>query len=241
MVTNPLVGFDVMQPTPESVDLRGDRRMPEVWDQGSLGSCTAHSVGAAYAFAVANSLRESASKVPTPSRLWIYYQERVLEGTVNADAGAEIRDGFKVISSLGVPPEKDWPYDVAKFAQRPPELAGLDAAKHKATKYVRVAANWTAMIRSIAAGYPVSFGFTVYESFESDQVAKTGVAPIPLQSEQVLGGHAVLAIGYDKAKRVLYVRNSWGKGWGQDGYFEMPSQFFDLGLISDCWACEVAS
>lgn len=241
MVTNPLTGFDVSRPTPDKVDMRDASFMPAVWDQGDIGSCTAHSVGGAYAVAVAQTAKVSAARVPTPSRLFIYFHERVLEGTVDSDAGAEIRDGFKVISAIGVPPEKDWPYDVSKFAARPPSLADSDASKHRATKYVRVAPNWTAVIRVLASGYPVSFGFTVYESFESEDVANTGIAPTPGTGEQVLGGHAVLAVGYSKETRRLIVRNSWGVEWGQKGYFELPDTFFDMGLVSDCWACEVAT
>ena len=89
----------------------------------------------------------------------------------------------------------------------------------------------------LAHGYPFVFGFPVYESFESQEVAKTGVVPMPGSSEQMLGGHAVLAVGYDDATQRFLVRNSWGDGWGMGGYFTMPYAYLmDRGLSSDFWA-----
>lgn len=224
---------------PKKVDLRETdaANMPEIWDQGQLGSCTAHAVGASWFHAAS----KSGAKPVDPSRLFIYFQERSLEGDVDQDGGAEIRDGFKVIANIGVPPETDWPYRIEKFAETPPSLAVQDASGHKATKYMTVDCSASGFRQALAAGYCVSFGFTVYESFESEHVAQTGYAPTPAEGEKVLGGHAVVAVGYDDEEDWLIVRNSWGESWGDHGYFYLPYDFFKLGLISDCWACEAAS
>jgi C1A family cysteine protease len=89
----------------------------------------------------------------------------------------------------------------------------------------------------LASGYPVVFGFSVYESFETQEVARSGVVPLPKKGEKQLGGHAVLAVGYDDTAQSFIVRNSWGPSWGQDGYFTMPYAYVTSGqLASDFWA-----
>ena len=136
----------------------------------------------------------------------------------------------------GRPPETDWPYDITLFAVEPPPSAYADAASHKLLQYQRVLPRLNQIKSCLAAGFPFVFGFTVYESFESDAVAATGVVPMPGTSESVLGGHAVMAAGYDDSQMRLIVRNSWGSGWGQAGYFTMPYAYvLDSDLASDFW------
>ena len=92
----------------------------------------------------------------------------------------------------------------------------------------------------LASGYPFIFGFTVYESFESAQVAQTGHVPLPQEGEQVLGGHAVCAVGYDDANQWFIARNSWGTGWGMQGYFTLPYTYLtSRSLSSDFWTVRV--
>ncbi len=85
----------------------------------------------------------------------------------------------------------------------------------------------------LADGYPFVFGFTVYESFESATVARTGRANLPKPGEKVLGGHAVMAVGYNDKQKRFIVRNSWGTGWGKKGYFTMPYAYLDDRDLSD--------
>ena len=106
---------------PASVDLRS--ACPPIYDQGQLGSCTGNGIAGAIEF----DQKKQGTKEFTPSRLFIYYNERVMEGTVSQDAGAQVRDGMKSVATLGAPPETDWPYDIAKFAQKPPTKAYADA------------------------------------------------------------------------------------------------------------------
>jgi C1A family cysteine protease len=216
---------------PAKADLRPG--CPPVYDQGQLGSCTANSIAGAVEF---DQIKQNLPSVFVPSRLFIYYNERMMEGTVSQDSGAQIRDGIKSIGKLGVCPEKEWPYVITKFAQKPPAGCYGDAVQYRALSYQKVSRDLNQMKGCLASGYPFVFGFTVYQSFESAQVAKTGLVPMPSSNEQTLGGHAVMAVGYDDSKQVFIVRNSWGPGWGLKGYFLMPYLYLlHPGLSSDYW------
>jgi C1A family cysteine protease len=221
---------------PPTMSLR--KQMPPVYDQGQLGSCTANSIGAILEF---NELKQQESDASAPSRLFIYYNERVMEGTVKEDSGAEIRDGIKSVAQLGAPPETLWPYVITKFATKPPAAAYKEARKHEAIRYARVAQDRFAIQNVLASGEPISFGFTVYSSFESPQVAKNGIVPMPQSDEKTLGGHAVVAIGYKMIQSQLYFecRNSWGAGWGDKGYFWMPAGYLtSSSLASNFWVIQ---
>ena len=221
----------VLTTLPTKVDLR--KQCPPVYDQGQLGSCTANSIGAAYEF---DQLKQGLKDF-MPSRLFIYYNERDIEGTVKSDSGAMIRDGMKTVAKLGVCSETTWPYDIAKFTRKPSAAAYKEALQHQALVYRRVTHALRQMQGCLAQGYPFVFGFTVYESFESDQVAKTGQLQMPAPDEATLGGHAVLAVGYDDSKQRFIVRNSWGPNWGTKGYFTMPYGYItNPQLANDFWA-----
>jgi C1A family cysteine protease len=214
---------------PPAVDLRPN--CPPVYDQGQLGSCTANAIAAAIEF---DRKKENLTDF-VPSRLFIYYNERVMEGTVPYDAGGQIRDGIKSVAKIGAPPEADWPYDIAKFADKPPAKALTDAKLDRALRYQRLVNYLQQLQGCLASGFGFVFGFTVYESFESQTVAQTGVMPMPTPSEKKLGGHAVMAVGYDNASRMMIVRNSWGTSWGKAGYFMMPYEFIISPNCSDFW------
>lgn len=220
---------------PPSVDLEG--LMPPVYDQGKLGSCTGNGIAGNLHFL---KLKEALSEQGVPSRLFIYYNERVIEGTVDSDSGAMIRDGIKSVAQIGCPPEIDWPYDIAKFAERPSDLAFADAKLEKAIQYSRVDQTTEALKTVLANGYPVVLGFSVYESFETLAVEQTGMVPMPQPHERLLGGHCVLLVGYDDATGLWKLRNSWGPAWGQRGYFFMPYAYLvDENLADDFWTIEL--
>ncbi len=222
---------------PTSADLRS--QCPPVYDQGQLGSCTANAIAAALQF---DQIKEKQPQIFNPSRLFIYYNERIIEGTVNTDSGAQIRDGIKSVAAQGDCPENLWPYDITKFSVKPPQQCYDQALKFKAIQYQRLTQIANQLKGCLASGYPFVFGFTVYESFESPQVAKTGHAPMPSPSEKTLGGHAVMAVGYDDSQSWFIVRNSWGPSWGMNGYFTLPYPYLlEHNLSSDFWTIRVVS
>ena len=219
---------------PSKIDMR--KNCPPVYDQGQLGSCTANAIGAAFEF----ELMKQNAPVFAPSRLFIYYNERDLEHSVGQDSGAQIRDGMKSVNKQGTCPEPLWPYVISKFTEKPPSSVYTSALKHQVLSYMRVIRNLNQMKGCLSLGYPFVFGFTVYESFEGAQVAKTGKLNMPKADEQVVGGHAVLAVGYDHGAKRFIIRNSWGDGWGLKGYFTMPYDYLlDENLSDDFWTIRI--
>jgi len=216
---------------PAKVDLRP--QCPPPYDQGQLGSCTANAIAGALQFLEG---KEGASSPVMPSRLFIYYNERALEGTTASDSGAQIRDGIKTVAREGYCPESEWPYRIADFASKPSAHCYADALKDRVSQYLRLNPALVPLQTCLASGFPFVFGFSVYESFESSEVADTGVANLPGPGEQLVGGHAVVAVGYDRAAGRFLLRNSWGAGWGMEGYFTMPFQYLtDPMLAADFW------
>lgn len=213
-----------VMPIPKAVDLRN--QCPPIVDQGELGSCTANALAGAIHFI---------HKDLISSRLFIYYNERIIEHTISSDSGAQIRDGIKTLTKQGVCSENIWPYNIDKFKEHPPidcyNQAKIDIVK----SYHRITGLYQ-MKYCLSQGFPFVFGFSVYESFENKHVAKTGILPLPSSDEQLLGGHAVLAVGYDMDKQMMLVRNSWGDSWGIKGYFWMPFSYInDSQLADDMW------
>lgn len=218
--------------TPTKIDLTDG--MPPVYNQLQLGSCTAN----AWAAVLDYERKAKGEAFMTPSRLFIYFNERDIEGTTNSDAGAMGRDGVKSMAKLGVCPEKEWPYDPSQFAVRPSTKDYTDAIKFEVLTYKRVTHTIACIKAALAEKHPIAFGFTVYESFEGDDIAKTGIMPMPKKSESVIGGHEVAAVGYDDATQMVKCRNSWGKDWGDAGYFYMPYKYITGKLASDFWILE---
>lgn len=215
---------------PTRVDLRSN--CPPVYDQGQLGSCTANAIGAAVQYDQMKQRR----KTFNPSRLFIYYNERAMEGTVESDSGAMIRDGVKSVAKEGSCNEESWPYEIERFRDKPSRACYAEGKQNQAIQYLRLTPGLGQLKGCLAEGFPFVFGFTVYDSFESAEVAKTGHAPMPEADEAVLGGHAVLAVGYDESKQWFIVRNSWGTRWGMRGYFTLPYPYLTQpSLARDFW------
>jgi C1A family cysteine protease len=214
---------------PPVIDLRPT--CSPIEDQKTLGSCTANALAGALEFLE----RKDGVPFTDLSRLYIYYNERVIEHTVASDSGAQLRDGIKTLCKQGVCSEKKWPYKISKFKTKPSPACYTEGATHIITSYQRIL-TLNDMRSCLAAGFPFVFGFTVYESFESSDVARTGVVPMPAKGEPVLGGHAVVAVGYSDADKRFLVRNSWGTKWGQAGYCTMPYAYLDdANLAGDMW------
>jgi C1A family cysteine protease len=226
---------------PAKVDLR--KGCPPPYNQGQLGSCTANAIAGAVQF---DRRKNQQSPDFIPSRLFIYYNERVIEHSTPYDAGAQLRDGIKAVAKLGVCPEKLWPYNdetapgeggtfppEAPAGEKPPAACYSDAKKYKIISYQRVTQALAQMKGCLAEGFPFVFGFTVYSRWYSKP---TPVLPMPGARESAIGGHAVLAVGYDDAKQLFTFRNSWGSSVGDKGYFYMPYAYLaDVNLASDLW------
>jgi hypothetical protein len=208
------------------------------------GNCTSQAAAGAFQLLQLQQLRanlplnvspEEFANIYTPaSRLFVYYNERAIEGTVNEDSGGELRDVVKAMAQSGMCPETMYPYDIAKFTEKPSDEAYKAAAQHKISQYASVL-SLDDIKHALASGYPVVFGIQIYDSFESEAVAKTGIIPIPnVDAEGYQGGHAVCAIGYTTDS--LIVRNSWGTSWGSSGYFFLPYGFVtNPNLSEDFW------
>lgn len=228
---------------PTVVDLRPT--CPPVYDQGQLGSCTSNASCGAFEFDL---LRQGLTDF-TPSRLFQYYNSRVLSHDVHADNGSTVRDANKALAQYGVCSEALWPYNVSMVFHKPAKSDYKAALPNRITQYSRVTQTLLSMKATLAGGLPIQIGFTVYDSFESDAVAQTGIVPMPdFSSESVLGGHAVLIVGYADAlvlpnsqvlTNVFITRNSWSANWGDAGYFYMPYAYFtNPQLASDLWVIQ---
>jgi len=215
---------------PSAASVKGG--CPPIKDQGDLGACTAHGLTSCLEFL---ELKDGHPYVPL-SRLFLYYNERALEGTIGSDSGANIRDGIKALNKLGCCPEIEWQYKPKSFAERPRPKCYSDAVVHDLLTYAAIQTAHD-MKASHAAGFPFVLGFSVYDSFESDQVAQTGIVPMPGPDESCLGGHCVYCCGYDDASAMFTCANSWGVSWGQQGFFQMPYAYLtNPNLASDFWA-----
>jgi C1A family cysteine protease len=214
-----------------------------VFDQGELGSCTANACAGALEYE--ENIQNNNDSAVQLSRLFLYWNERNLEGDVDQDAGGEIRDVIKVAAQYGAPLEKTWPYVTEQFTVKPSVEAYTEGLQHQALQYQAVPQNLQAFKHVLAVfNRPIVIGITVYDSFEGDEAMNTGVVPMPnTQTEQCLGGHAVLVIGYDDSKQAFLVRNSWGNvyppawpGSQETGSFWLPYEFMmNPELADDFW------
>jgi len=224
---------------PKKFDLRpAEFKKFPIYDQGELGSCTANAIGAAFHY---DQIKQG--KVDfCPSRLFLYYNERAMEGSIDTDAGAQIRDGMKSLNKIGICSEALWPYDTSTFTQKPSDACYEKAAETKAVQYAQVPQDLDHLRGCLNEGFPIVFGFMVFKSFMSKEVAETGKMRFPGFFEQLLGGHAVLCVGYDDDEKHFIIRNSWGESWGDNGYFYMPYGYLTNSfLANDLWAVKSVS
>jgi C1A family cysteine protease len=246
-IKNAPVRFKSTEPVgilPSSMDLRSV--CPGVYDQLTLGDCVSNALAGAIEF----DLMKQKLTDFVPSRLFIYYNTRSLIGTIQSDSGSSVSDGMSSIENYGACPEPEWPYDVSQFTVKPTPQCYEDGQKTLAIKYKKVANEIISSIMKLclSQGMPFVFGFTVYESFESDAVAATGDVPMPGPTEMIVGGHCVVAVGYDDTGTIaphpemFLCRNSWGSDWGLAGYFWIPYAYLtDENLASDFWTVEAVT
>lgn len=208
-------------------------KMPDIYDQGPVGSCT----GNGAARGVDQDRAEQGLPFLYPSRLGLYYGVRKIEGTVDQDSGGQIRDVIKVAAKEGAAPESLWPYDPSKFSIEPPAEYYTEAAKHRALTYSKVPqADYYIGCCLQYDRRIVVFGFEVFPEFESEEVAHTGIVPMPKAGQTPIGGHCVTLVGRDVVNDRYLCANSWGTSWGLQGYFWMPRPYvLNAHLASDFW------
>lgn len=214
---------------PAAVDLRPT--CSPVEDQGQLGSCVGNACAGALEFI------ELKDKHPLArmSRLFIYYNARAIEHTVNYDSGCTIRDAVSTIVKQGCCPETDLPYNISQFTARPSAKCYSDALQHTAQSYYRIN-TLNDMQTCLASQNTFVFGISVYTSFESASAIKTGIVPLPGKKEKLLGGHALECCGYDNSKQWFIFKNSWGTSYGANGYGFLPYAYMtNPNLMSDAW------
>lgn len=216
---------------PKSYD--GEKLFMPCYDQGELGSCTGNAVGS---IIEQQMIEQKRATVFRPSRLFIYYNTRLEEGTIAEDTGAQLRTTIKVANKYGACDEITWQYNVSKFAAKPPKCAYEEASKNQALEYESVQQDLNHLKDAISKANPIAFGFMCYENLMSNTTASTGILGMPSKNMKASGGHAVVLVGYDDSKRMFKVRNSWGTSWGQKGYFWMPYEYVvNQDLADDFW------
>lgn len=221
---------------PQRKDLR--EGMPPVYQQANLGSCGSQATRAAHWYVKNKQINEGKDddkRLFTPSSLFLYYNTRALENTVEYDAGVTLRGTMKALWKYGNCPEELWPYLVDRFALKPSKASYTAALDSQALHYYRISADPRSVMKAISSGLPVIFGAAIYDSFESQEVAKTGKVPMPQKSESLLGGHAMLMVGFDQTEKHVIVRNSWGPEFADKGYLYLPFDYIKSPLIMDCW------
>lgn len=235
---------DVLQNLPTSVDL--SPQCPPILTQGPIASCTANALSAAVQF---DRMKNGLSPNFVPSRLFIYYNERVIESDVPLDAGAKFRDGMKVLATLGVCDENDWPYvptapitDGGPFPigsapeTQPPQSCYNEAANYRIVQYQSVDQSLAQLRATLAQGYPFVFGLSLYSSlWDANNNPKT-VIPLPSGDDSLVANHGVMVVGYNDSSSLFLIHNSWGTAAGDAGYFSIPYAYVtDSQLSGDFW------
>lgn len=226
----------------QTVQLWETRVMPKRRDQLYVGSCTGFSIAFLLTYLSLNKFYQSAPKILMPfSPLFIYYNERLMEGTVNEDSGAYIRDGIKSIAQVGCCSDNMWPYIQKMYRMKPTRQCYESAMDYQAIEYLRLDnTNKQELVNCLLEGYPIVHGFTVYSDFDSLRVQSTGIVNMPGTSERVLGGHATVIVGYDMASDRFTCANSWSEQWGMQGYYTIPANYLcDQNLADDFWTIRV--
>jgi C1A family cysteine protease len=192
-------------------------KFPPCFNQHSTNSCVGNAVAAAV-----NYLDMSYG---LSSRLYIYYNARMLDGTQHQDQGVQIRSAMKAVAKWGHCNESMWPFITLRVNVQPLDECYQEGDHHQVLEYARVEQSLDELKATLYAGYPIVFGMKVYASMEDDKVKRTGKVPMPKLWDRERGRHAVLIVGYDDSTQEFIVRNSWGTNWGLRGNFVIPYKF----------------
>lgn len=219
-------------PLKERVDLRP--WCSRVEDQGHLGSCTGQSVAGAYELLLN---KEQPEKFVDLSRLYVYYNARLIEGDTSEDEGAYLRDAVKAVHQYGVCSESIWPYNINHFAMRPTVESYEDGKNRNIRNYYRLL-NVNDTVDALTNDLPVMFSFRVYSAFDNLEFTKNYILDMPGKTEQPIGGHAMVFVGYDLEKRLFLARNSFGADWCMRGYCWIPFQYV-TDEVMDSWVFDI--
>jgi C1A family cysteine protease len=212
--------FEIIEPY---IDLRS--KFPEVYDQGKIGSCTANSLCSIFDYDSSNF---------KSSRLFLYYNERLINKQTNVDEGASIRDGIFCLKNYGICSEKDWAYIITNIFVKPSDICYENAKKNFVIEAFYISNDINTIKYWISKNEPISLGINVYSNFMN--ASKNGIVDIPLKTDEYLGGHAVIICGYDDINKRCILRNSWGSHWGDNGYFYLPYDYItNDDLCGDLW------
>ena len=222
---------------PSKVDMRHDLANPPIWNQGTLGACTAFASNRLRMFAY---IRDGWHNPFVPSHLFQYYNSRALEGTTGSDSGATLRDALKASATKGMTADTNWPYSDANpglFLDPPPPPIYENAERHLTSQYQAVPQFLSAFKGCLGQGFPFVIGVEVYESFFN---APGGNVPLPGPNEAIAGGHAICVVGFDDSTQLFTFANSWGEGWGDGGYGTLPYAYLtNPSLAYDAWTIRV--
>lgn len=218
---------------PDKINLYNLIPLP-ILNQENLGSCTANVISnyILYYF------KQYKMKEYQPSRLYIYYFSRLLEGTINEDSGCDIRNVLKAVSKYGACNEKIYPYIIKNFKEIPPYYCFLDGKlRIKKIRYLSIEQNLNIIKNCLYRRYPIILGVNIYESFENQDTLKSGNILMPnINIEQNLGFHCILLIGYNDIENNFIFINSWGDGVGNNGLFNIPYEYILSNQLSnDLW------
>lgn len=219
-----IIQFASTPTIPIKVDLRA--LVPNIYNQQSLGSCTAHAVATLFDTIQDRQYTKADAKAFTPSRLFIYYNTRKIEGTTERDVGSSIRNAIKSVAKEGICDEELWGYEVLKFKDLPPPIAYENGKKNTAVEYLRLTPTREQLEQCLSRGNPFSFGLMIYKYWYDDPaIRRSGIIRSPTSSDTKIGGHAMVCVGYDRQKQVFIVVNSWGPSWGDKGICYIPYSY----------------
>jgi C1A family cysteine protease len=220
-------------PLPSSFSLYN--LLSPVKQQGELGSCTACCLTTAVETLI-NIYK--IKPIPSLSRLFLYFNERKQLGLISNDYGSSLSVGITCLQNSGVCIERFCPYNIIKFREKPSQKAYINAHTYKIKKVIQLQPDIN-QIKTILTKFPIVIAIMIYKSFEDDSVTETGIITHPdVNNEELLGGHAMCIYGYDDEKQCVFVRNSWGKEWGDNGNCYLPySYLLNESLIIEMWAC----
>jgi C1A family cysteine protease len=226
MMPEKIKNYSITTQIKTEIDLR--LKFPVTYDQGNIGSCTANAL--CYNFIYNDNTF-------VPSRLFLYYNSRMLDKTINYDIGSTLTQGVVALQKYGVCSDTVWPYITSKYTNKPPTNAYTEGLNHQILESSRVQQTITSMKGCLISGYPFVVGILIYSSFEKVTVTTTGYVSMPNPSkEKILGGHAVICVGYNDNKGVWIMKNSWGSRWGDKGHFYLPYNYLlSNKLAGDMW------